>query len=132
MNKKFLIALSIGLIVGAVGAFSVAQALAKRGAHARASMAVLARHVDHLRGLHDDAVCTGENTWARLQQVHFAAREIDFAFAAQVQADPAFSRRSQEFQAATVLPERLAGCDELESWMSQVRRGCQACHRDYR
>lgn len=132
MNKKFLIALSIGLVVGAVGAFSVAQSLAKRGAHARASMVVMARHVDHLRRLEDDAACTSEKAWARLQQVHFAAREIDFAFAAQVQADPAFARRSQEFQAATALPAKLAGCGELESWMSDVRRGCQACHRDYR
>lgn len=132
MSKQSLIVLLIGLIVGAVGAFAAAQALAKRGAHPRASMVVLARHVEHLRGLQGDAACTGEPAWNRLRQVHFAAKEIDFAFAAQVQADPAFARRSKEFQGATTLPDKMAGCADLEHWLTQVGRGCQACHRDYR
>lgn len=132
MNKNFLIALAIGLIVGAVGAFSVAQALANRGAHPRANMVVLARQVDHLRHLQDDAACAAEKTTVRMQQVHFAAREIDFAFTAQVQADPAFARRSQEFQTVTAVPAQLSSCAELDSWLTEVRRGCQACHRDYR
>lgn len=132
MSKQSLVVLLIGLIVGAVGAFSAAQALAKRGAHARASMVVLARHVDHLRALQGDAACTGETAWNRLRQIHFAAKEIDFAFAAQVKADPAFARRSGDFQTATILPEKMAGCGDLERWLTEVGRGCQACHRDYR
>ncbi|MFB9068595.1 hypothetical protein [Pseudofulvimonas gallinarii] len=132
MGKKTLVVLLIGLVVGAVCAFSVAQALAKKGAHGRATMIVLARHVDHLRALQDDAACTGGKAWSRLQQIHFAAREIDFAFATPEGPDPGFARRSQEFQSATVLPEKLSGCADLDSWLGEVRKGCQACHRDYR
>ena len=132
MGKKTLAILLIGLTVGAICAFSLAQALAKKGAHGRAAMIVLARHVDHLRSLQDDAACSGEKAWARLHQVHFAAREIDFAFVTPEGIDPGFARRSQEFQMATVLPEKLAGCADLDTWLGEVRKGCQASHRDYR
>jgi acyl-CoA reductase-like NAD-dependent aldehyde dehydrogenase len=132
MSKQSLVVLLIGLVVGGVCAFSVAQALAKRGAYPRAAMIVLARHVDHLRGLEGDTACTSDRVWARMQQVHFAAREIDWAFANVEGLDDGFARRSREFQAATVVPEKLGGCADLAAWLENVRRGCQACHRDYR
>jgi hypothetical protein len=131
---RILILAVIALLVGAMAGLAAANALAKRSAHSRAVMVVLARHHDALRASTDETQCTGEQAARRLAQVDFAAREIDFAFGPWLADSSGFARRSGEFQrlaaAAAVAP--IASCAALAARVAELGQGCQDCHRDYR
>lgn len=130
---RVLVLAAIALLVGAMAGLAAANALAKRGAHARAVMVVLARHHDALRAAADEAQCTGADTARRLLQIDFAAREIDFAFIAGLADDGGFARRSADFQrSARVAAAPVASCAALAERVADLGRGCQACHRDFR
>jgi hypothetical protein len=132
---RMLVLAAIALFVGVMAGLAAANALAKRGAHGRAVMVVLARHHDALRASADEAQCTGGQTARRLAQVAFAAREIDYAFAGWTDDDGGgFARRSADFQrsaqAAAAAP--VASCAALAERAAELERGCQDCHRDFR
>lgn len=128
---KALILLVIGLLAGAFCTAVVVNTLDRRGAHERAVMVVLARHVDALSAYRDDADCAGDEARRRLEQIAFAAREIDFAFARV--ADPAFARRNMHFRSVTdALPPQVASCAELDRFLAELDESCRACHRNFR
>jgi cytochrome c556 len=131
---RILVLAAIALAVGVMAGMAAANALAKRSAHSRAVMVVLARHHDALRASADEAHCTGAQTARRLAQLDFAAREIDFAFGPWLEDGGGFARRSAEFQrlaqAATAQP--VASCAALAEQVAAIGRGCQDCHRDFR
>lgn len=130
---KAVILLLIGLLAGAMMALATANVLAMRGAHPRAVMVLLERHVDGLRALPDEAGCTGPEGRVRLGQVRFAAREIDFGFRQWRTESPAFGRRSDAFQAlAGRLDAPVSDCADLHTRLTELERGCQDCHRDFR
>ncbi len=132
---RMLVLAAITLFVGVMAGLAAANALAKRGAHGRAVMVVLARHHDALRASADETQCADRQTARRLAQMEFAAREIDYAFIDWAGDDGGgFARRSAEFQrsarAAAATP--VASCAALAERVAELGRGCQDCHRDYR
>jgi hypothetical protein len=122
----------IALFVGAACAFSVANALAKRGAHGKASMIILARHVDALRAMDSDAVCTGPDARAHQEQIAFAAREIEFAFTDLHRDSPTFKRRADGFRTVAGQPPATSGCAGLDQYLGSLDEGCKACHQEFR
>lgn len=130
---RTLVLAAITLLVGAMAGMAAANALAKRGAHARAVMVVLARHHDALRATAGEDQCRGEQAARRLAQVDFAAREIDYAFATWIEDAPGFARRSADFQrSARVAAAPVPSCAALAERVAELGRGCQDCHRDFR
>lgn len=123
----------IGLAIGAFATAALVNALGKRGAHARASMIVLAHHVDALRRLGDDSLCAGARANEHWQQLRFAANEIGYAFAEQIETGPTFRRRNEQF--VELVNRSLAdieNCDQLSQRVRELEQGCQNCHREFR
>lgn len=130
---RLVIVLMIGVVVGVMAGLAAANALAKRGAHARAVMVVLARHHDALRASVDETQCTGDQTARRLRQVALAADEIDFAFSDWLTGSAQFRRRTAEFQRmARAAGTPVTSCAALAEHVAELGRGCQDCHRDFR
>lgn len=129
---KSLFLLLIGLVVGALCAIAAANALAKRSAHGRATMIVLAKHLDALRGMGLERDCAGDQATQRAGQIAFAAREIDYAFGRLAQDEPLFSRRSAGFRRIAEKGGTFSSCSDLGRWTEELGGSCQACHRDFR
>lgn len=129
---RALVALLIGVAVGAFCAFAAANALNKRHAHARGVMVVLARHLDALQAADGDA-CVGPDAQRRLQQIRLAAVEIDYAFAGLRERSPEFARRGADFaDAAGRAAAPVADCGDLAQRVAGLDRGCQDCHKRFR
>lgn len=129
---RALILLSIGLVVGAFCAFAAAGALNKRHAHARGVMVVLARHLDALQAA-GGVACSAVDAQRHLQQIRFAAVEIDYAFAATRAHSPEFARRSAGFaDAAGRAATPVADCRDLAQRVADLDRGCRECHKRFR
>lgn len=130
---RLLIALALGLAVGVVLALIAARALATIGAHPRATMVVMARHMDALRAAHGAGECDDAEIDARLGQLRAMAREIDFAFAGDGPEHASFRRRSGQFQSlAQAQAAAAGGCAGLGTALAELGQGCQDCHRDFR
>lgn len=130
---RTIIALALGLAIGFALALVVARTLATFGAHPRATMVVMARHMDALRAAHGAADCDDAEVDARLDQVRAMAREIDFAFAGDGPDHASFRRRSGQFQSqAQARAEAGGGCAGLGTALAELGQGCQDCHRDFR
>lgn len=129
---KSLALLLIGLLVGALCALAAANALSKHGAHGRATMIVLAHHLDELRAMHDDADCASDETRHHLEQIAFAAREIGYAFDNLIEHEPTFARRSDDLHNLAKQPASISNCAELDRKISALGDSCQACHRRFR
>lgn len=129
---RILVALALGLAVGFALALIAARAMSVAGAHPRATMVVMARHMDALRAANGAATCDDREVAARLGQVRAMAREIDFAFAESLD-DSAFARRSGHFAAAADAATAAAsGCEGLPDTLASLGQACQDCHRDFR
>lgn len=130
---RTLIALVLGLAVGFVLALIAARALATIGAHPKATMVVMARHLDALRLANGASDCDDAVAAARLDQVRAMAREIDFAFPGDGPEHAAFRRRSGQFRSlAETAATTSGGCTGLATALAELGQGCQDCHRDFR
>ncbi len=130
---KSLLLILTGVLVGSLCALAAAKALATRNAHERATMVVLAHHMDAMRRAGDDADCTGDAMRQRLQQVSFAARELSFAFPDLDTPGSEFARRRQDLQRAAdgISAEGIEDCNALVQATGTLARVCQECHRRY-
>jgi len=126
---KALILLAIGVFVGVFCTLAATNALAKRNAHARAVMVVLARHMDELRRMAVDADCEAGARY-HVEQIASAAGDIDFAFP-MMKDDTRFSRRSAHFRDLAVAATSMS-CANLPDQVSRLADDCTACHRQFR
>lgn len=130
---RLLVVFLIGLAIGAFCAAAVLNALSKRGAHHRASMVVLAYHVDALRSLDQDRECAGPAAIRHWSQIGFAAREIGHAFSREIDANGVFRRRNDQFMTLVERPLfDIDGCAALAPRLRELEQGCQSCHREFR
>ena len=130
---KSLLLILTGLLVGALCALAAAKAVATRHAHERATMVVLAHHMDALRRIGDEAACAGEPVLERLQQIGFAAQELKFAFPDLDTPGSEFARRRHDLQQAadSAAADGIGSCQDLAQATGTLARVCQECHRRY-
>ena len=120
-----------GLLVGALAAFSAANALRQRNAWPRGVMAVMQHHLGELRRLQRAGNCQAAATaphWQRLAQIGADIGPSQPGFA------PDYHDQARRFVAlagghAAAPP---ADCKALDAPLQQVAEACQNCHRDYR
>lgn len=126
---KALVLIAIGLFIGAFCALAATNALAKRNAHGRAVMVVLAKHMDELRHM-DATVDCDAVIRPHVEQIAFAARDIGFAFP-RLAGDALFERRNTHFRELAAAAT-TASCDELPGRVARLSDDCTACHRQFR
>lgn len=130
---KSLLLILVGLLVGTLCAFAASKALGMRQAHERATMVVLAHHMDAMRRAADETACTDALMVQRLQQISFAARELVFAFPDLDTPGSEFARRRNDLEqvAGTAAADGISDCAALARTTGALARVCQDCHRRY-
>jgi hypothetical protein len=128
---RYAICIVIGLLVGALSAFSLANTLNRRNAWPRAVMTVMAHDFRSVR----DAVETGDcaDTVDALARMRLVSERIEPAFLPPPASDRVFSQYAGDLHDA-VLAAAAAGadCPRLAEAVTPIKNACDACHRDYR
>ena len=112
---RFLIALLIGLLAGALLTSMLMRSLAAGSAYPKGVMAVQAAH------------------FSALGTLRILAADVEPAFKTLAEQDPQFVRYAADLR--RVLDLQLAkgidNCADLNTGLSSVKQACENCHRDY-
>lgn len=128
---RSLLLILAGALIGALVAFSAANALHQRNAWPRGVMAVLQHHQAELRRLQRSGRCD-----AAAMATHFrrlAETGSDIAPSQPGEA-PDFYEQAKQFGQLTqqLAQQPPADCKALDAPLQQLGDACQGCHRDYR
>ena len=131
---KQIVLLLVGLLVGAVGAVIVANALRARDAYARGAMDVMQHHYGSLReGLRAKQCRAAANTIA-LGQLRALSNEIEPAVYADATPESAFREFSERLRDAldAGIAAAPGDCAALAPIVEKVGKVCDECHQQYR
>ena len=130
---RFLIALLIGLLAGALLTSVLMRSLAAGSAYPKGVMAVQAAHFSALNTLAKDNRCSAAEIQKDLLPMRILAADIEPAFKTLAEQDPQFVRYAADLR--RVLDLQLAkgidNCADLNTALSSVKQACENCHRDY-
>lgn len=130
---RFLIALLIGLLAGALLTSMLMRSLAAGSAYPKGVMAVQAAHFSALNTLAKDNRCSAAEIQKDLLPMRILAADIEPAFKTLAEQDPQFVRYAADLR--RVLDLQLAkgidNCADLNTGLSSVKQACENCHRDY-
>lgn len=128
---RSLLILLAGVLVGALVAFSAANALYQRNAWQRGVMHVLQHHVGELRRLQRAGDCTAARSGVHFQRLAQTAADIAPSHEGE---KPDFYAQATRFvdTNAGFAAAAPAGCAALDKAVQQIGNACQDCHRDYR
>lgn len=123
--------LLIGLVVGAIGATSVVNALAQRDAYARGVMQVMQHHYGMLRAQLRSGRCASPvHGKAMLEAL---TEEIEPAIFGDDTPDAPFHDYVQRLREAVVqLPDNATACTALAPAVERIGSACDRCHQQYR
>jgi hypothetical protein len=128
---RALLILLAGVVIGALVAFSAANALYQRNAWPRGVMNVLQHHVGELRRLQRRNDCAPEKSAAHFQRLAQTGADIGPAFTDE---KPDFHDQARRFVDASnrLGAEAPANCQALDQALQQTSDACESCHRQYR
>ena len=128
---KYLILFLIGIAVGALGATSAVNALARSHAWQRGLMEVMQHEYGGLRDAVRSGRCaapTREKLW--LGQL---TAEVEPAFYPDSPPDAPFREYTQRLRESIAsLPDAATDCSALAPVVTRIGNDCEACHRQYR
>ncbi len=126
-----LLILLAGMLVGALIAFSAANALHQRSAWPRGVMNVLQHHLGELRSLQRRNDCTPARTALHFQRLAQTGADIGPAFADE---KPDFHDQARRFVDASsrLGAEAPTSCQALDEALRQTGDACESCHLRYR
>jgi cytochrome c556 len=134
LTMKQIALLLIGLVVGAMGAVIVANALRARDAYARGAMDVLQHHYGSLREDLRAKRCEARKTTLALTQMRALSNEIEPAVYPDSTPESAFrefsSRLRDALDAGTAAAP--ADCAALAPVAEKIGKVCEECHQQYR
>jgi cytochrome c556 len=131
MSMRQLMLLLAGALLGALGAFSAANALHQRNAWPRGVMAVLQHHHGELRRLQRSGSCPASALATHFQRLAQTAADIGPSGASE---PPDYHEQARRFveQATRLASQPPADCQALDAPLRALGEACQGCHRDYR
>lgn len=128
---RYAISIFIGLAIGAISAFSLANTLNRQNAWPRAVMTVMSHDFRSVR----DAVKAGDctDTADALTRMRLVSERIEPAFLPPSASDRVFSQYAGDLHDAVVAAAAAgADCPRLAEAVTPIKHACDACHRDYR
>ncbi|HMB56411.1 MAG TPA: hypothetical protein VKM35_04290 [Arenimonas sp.] len=130
---RSLILALIALVVGAVGALILVNALNRGTSYQDGVMTVIGAQKKALDLSIKQNRCAPTDMVPRLQTLRFVANDIEPAFEA-MQGDQQFSRYAGDLRAAAdgALMTPPASCAAAEAALSKIDKACDSCHRDYK
>lgn len=130
---RFLIALLVGLLAGALLTSMLMRSLAAGSAYPKGVMAVQAAHFSALNALAKDNRCSAAEIQKDLLPMRILAADVEPAFKTLAEQDPQFVRYAADLR--RVLDLQLAkgidNCADLNTGLSSIKQACENCHRDY-
>ncbi len=127
---RSLILLLLGVVIGAIGAASVVNALRQRDAYPRGLMNVLQHHYVSLREGVRARRC--DDAPAHLATLRTLAGEIEAAVYPDEVADAPFREYLTHLRAALDAVPATADCAALAPALPRIGNVCEDCHRQYR
>lgn len=128
---RYAICIFIGLLVGAISAFSLANTLNRQNAWPRAVMTVMAHDFRNVRDAVKAGDCSG--TADALTRMRLVSERIEPAFLPPPANDRVFSQYAGDLHDAIVAASVAgADCPRLAEAVTPIKNACDACHRDYR
>lgn len=128
---RSLLILLAGVLVGALVAFSAANALYQRNAWPRGVMHVMQHHVGELRRLQRGNDCAAARSAPHFERLAQTAADIA---PSRPDEKPDYRDQAQRFLDlnAGLAAAAPADCRGLDTALQQISDACQGCHRDYR
>ena len=130
---RFLIALLLGLLAGALLTSMLMRSLAAGSAYPKGVMAVQAAHFSALNTLAKDNRCSAAEIQKDLLPMRILAADIEPAFKTLAEQDPQFVRYAADLRRTLdlQLAKGIDNCADLNTGLSSVKQACENCHRDY-
>lgn len=130
---RYLILLGLGLLLGAIGASTVVNALARRDAYARGVMNVMQHHYGDLRERLHDPKCATIDAGPERALLAAMAEQITLSQYGSATPDAPFREYTDRLRSAVAdLPAQSAACSALAPIATRIGNACDACHRQYR
>lgn len=128
---RSLLLILAGALIGALVAFSAANALHQRNAWPRGVMAVLQHHQAELRRLQRSGRCETATMATHFRRLAETSGDIAPSQPGEV---PDFYEQAKRFGQLTqqLAQQPPADCKALDAPLQQLDEACQGCHRDYR
>ena len=129
-----LILLVVGLIIGAVCTSFAINTFSKSSAYYKGVMAVEGAHMGALNKLQTENRCTTAEIQPHLITMRIVGSDIEPAFKKGSASDIQFVRyagdlrRVLDFQ----LAKSINTCPDLVTGLSEIKKACDSCHRDYK
>lgn len=130
---RFLIALLVGLLAGALLTSMLMRSLAAGSAYPKGVMAVQAAHFSALNTLAKDNRCSAAEIQKDLLPMRILAADVEPAFKTLAEQDPQFVRYAADLRRMLdlQLAKGIDNCADLNTGLSSVKQACENCHRDY-
>ncbi|NII09630.1 cytochrome c [Oleiagrimonas sp. C23AA] len=132
---RALLLVLLGLVVGAVGATMIGNALRLRDAYPRGVMVVMQHHLVATRKMLADPACKASKIQAQLARLDAVDSDIPSAFGADSgPLDPGFAKAAKHLQQAVTAARAVsaADCEAMAAAVSAIAQRCDDCHRQYR
>lgn len=129
-----LILLLVGLIIGAVCTSFAIQTLSKGSEFPKGVMALEGSHMGSLNKLRAENRCTTAEIQPHLITMRIVASDIEPAFKKLSEGDIQFVRYAGDLRRALdfQLAKAINNCPDLVTGMSEIKKACDNCHRDYK
>ena len=129
---RYLVCLITGLVLGAVVASMVVDAVAQRHAWPRGLMNVMQHDLVDARNAARAGQCQANVAQAISPQLALLASDIERAVLAPGAKDRVFSQYASDMRATIAKWNPGADCAQQGAVLTEVANACDACHRDYR
>ena len=128
-----LILLGLGLLLGAVGASTVLNAMARRDAYARGVMNVMQHHYGGMRERLRDSPCTAFDPGSDRSMLAALTEQVGPSQYGDAKPDAPFREYTDRLRTAVAdLPQQATTCAAVAPIVTRIGDACDACHRQYR
>ncbi|MEP7042036.1 MAG: hypothetical protein ABI843_03175 [Dokdonella sp.] len=129
---RYLICLIGGILLGAMIALTVANALQRRNAWPRAVMAVMQHELGNARDAARLGQCTSADATASSAHLALLAQDLERALLSPGATDRIFVQYANDLRDSVAKAQSAADCPRQSVALTDVSNACDACHRDYR
>ena len=126
---RYLVCLIVGLLVGAMGAMTAANILARRNPYPKALMTVMKHELDSATVAAAAQACQGDSR--ALDKLGLLAGDITTAMPDDGPPDRVFHQYVGDLQ-KSIDGAGKSDCPQRAHALTDLKNACDACHRDYR
>jgi len=129
---RYLICLIGGVLLGALIALTLANALQRRNAWPRAVMNVMQHELYSARDAARRGQCASADAKASAAHLALLGQDLERALLAPGADDRVFTQYANDLRAAVAKAQSAPDCPQQAAALTDVSNACDACHRDVR